>query len=63
MWLDASGNATFLRANSRRERHQRPLPWDPEMEEAAEQPPHLILLDPSFLVYRGRRRNRVSSST
>ena len=29
---------------------------DPDMEEATEQPPHLILLDPSFLVYRRRRR-------
>ena len=28
------------------------------MEEATEQPPHLILLDPSFLVYRKRRRKR-----
>ena len=40
-----------------------PLPWDPDLEEAADQPPHLILLDPSFLVYRGRRRKRTSSST
>ena len=45
---------------SRRERQQTSLPWDPDLEEAAEQPPHLILLDPSFLVYRGRRRKLVS---
>jgi len=31
------------------------------MEEATEQPPHMILLDPSFLVYRRRRRKRIIS--
>lgn len=30
------------------------------MEEAPEQPPYLMLLDPSFLVYRKRRRRLVS---
>ena len=30
------------------------------MEEAAEQPPHMILLDPYFVVYRGRRRRLIS---
>ena len=30
------------------------------MEEATEQPPHLILLDPHFLVYRRRRRKLIS---
>ena len=28
------------------------------MEEAADQPPHMILLDPYFVVYRGRRLGR-----
>lgn len=48
-------------SNSRLERQQSPLPWDPDLEEAAEQPPHLILLDPRFLVYRKRLRKRISS--
>ena len=43
-------------SNSRRERHQRSLPWDPDLEEVSVQPPHTILLDPHFMVYRGRRR-------
>jgi hypothetical protein len=30
------------------------------MNEAAEQPPHMILLIPRFVVYRGRRRKRIS---
>jgi len=30
------------------------------MEEATEQPPHMILLDPYFVVYRGRRRKLIS---
>ena len=47
-------------SNARLERQQTPLPWDPKMEEVLEQPPHLILLDPSFLVYRKRRRKRIS---
>ena len=42
-------------SNSGRERHQSPLPWDPDLEEASVQPPYLILLDPHFMVYRGRR--------
>jgi len=46
--------------NSRRERHQSPLVWSPDMEEAAEQPPHMILLDPYFAVYRERRRKLIS---
>ena len=33
------------------------------MEEATEQPPHLILLDPSFLVYRQRRRTETLTPT
>ena len=51
--------------------HQRPplcpachgkgnLLWDNEMEEANDQPPHMILLDPYFVVYRGRRRRLIS---
>ena len=36
------------------------LCWDNEMEEAADQPPHMILLDPYFVVYRGRRRKLIS---
>ena len=58
LWLDTSGNATFLRANSRRERHQRSLPWDPDLEEASVQPPHMILLDPHFMVYHRRTSQR-----
>lgn len=30
------------------------------MEEASEQPPHMILLDPYFVVYTGRRRKLIS---
>ena len=56
--LDASGNTTFLRANARRERHQSPLPWDPDLEEASVQPPHMILLDPHFMVYHRRTSQR-----
>jgi hypothetical protein len=47
-------------SNARLERQQSSLAWDPEMEEATEQPPHLILLDPSFLVYRRRQRKLIS---
>jgi len=47
-------------SNARLERQQRLLPWNPDMEEATEQPPHLILLDPHFLVYRRRRRKLIS---
>lgn len=35
-------------SNARREHHQSQLAWDPDLEEASEQPPHMILLDPSF---------------
>ena len=41
-------------ANSRRERQQRSLPWDPDLEEASVQPSYLILLDPHFVVYHQR---------
>ena len=44
-------------------RSKRQLIFQRPNEEAAEQPPHLILLDPSFLVYRRHRRKRTSSST
>ncbi len=30
------------------------------MEEASDQPPHVILIDPYFVVYRGRRRKLIS---
>ena len=30
------------------------------MAEAADQPPHMILLDPYFVVYRKRRRKLIS---
>ena len=30
------------------------------MEEAADQPPHVILVDPYFVVYRGRRHKLIS---
>ena len=36
------------------------LLWNNEMEEATDQPPHMILLDPYFVVYRGRRRKLIS---
>ena len=45
-------------SNARLERQQKPLPWDSDMEESTEQPPHMILLIPCFVVYRGRRRKR-----
>jgi len=32
------------------------------MEEAGEQPPYMILLDPYFVVYRGRRRKLISGA-
>ena len=50
-------------SNASLEHQQRPLPWDPDMEEATDQPPHLILLDPSFLVYRKRRRTGTLNPT
>ena len=47
---------------SRRERQQTSLPWDPDLEEAAEQPPHLILFVPCLGVHRKRRRRLLSSN-
>ena len=47
-------------SNSRRERHQSQLVWEPDMEEATEQPPHMILLDPYLVVYRRHRRRLIS---
>ena len=44
----------FSASSARRERHQRPLPWDPNLEEASVQPHYLILLDPHFVVYTRR---------
>ena len=62
LWLDAMGNAIFLRANSRRERHQSPLPWDPDLEEASEAPPYILLIDNWFAIRRKRRRRRSTLS-
>lgn len=49
-----------LGSNSRRERQQSSLPWDPDLEEATDQPPHMILLDPYLVVYRRRRHRLIS---
>jgi hypothetical protein len=59
-WL-RHGFTKKMGSNASLERQQRLLPWDPDMEEATEQPPHLILLDPFFLVYHKRRRKRTMS--
>lgn len=48
-------------SNSRLERHQRPLPWDAEMEEAPEQPPHMVLFIPCLVAHRRHRRRLVNS--
>ena len=46
-------------SNARRERHQSPLPWDPDLEEASEAPPYILLIDNWFPIHR-RRRLRLS---
>ena len=46
-----------------RERHQSPLVWSPDMAEVAEQPPHMILIDNDFAIYRRRRRRLVSAKS
>ena len=43
-------------SNARRERHQRLLPWDPDLEEAGEAPPYILLIDNWFPTSRKRRR-------
>ena len=40
--------------------HRAPLAWDPEMDEAAERPPFMLMIDEYFTVYQGRRRRLVS---
>ena len=52
LWLDASGNAIFLRANARRERHQSRFAWDAAMAEATEAPPCILLIDNWFAIRR-----------
>ncbi len=51
-----------LRSLTRPDLQQSPLIWSLDMEEAAAQPPHMMLLDPYFVVYRGRRRKLISAS-
>lgn len=41
---------------------QRPLPWDPDLDESAEQTPSILLIDNYFAVYRGRRRALISGT-
>ena len=45
-------------SNARCERQQSQLAWDPDLEEASVQPPHMILLDPHFMVYHRRTSQR-----
>ena len=45
-------------SNSRCKRQQRSLPWDPDLEEASVQPPHMIRLDPHFMVCHRRTSQR-----
>ena len=40
--------------------NQAPLTWDPDMEEASEEPPYLILPNEYFTVYEHGRRNLLS---
>ena len=42
-------------SNSRRERHQSRLAWDPDLEEAADVPPYILLIENWFPI-RPRRR-------
>ena len=44
-------------SNSRRERQQTSLPWDPDLEEAREAPPYILLIDNGFPIRRRRRRS------
>ena len=62
LWLNASGNAAFLRANSRLERPQSRLAWDPDLEEASEAPPYILLIDNGFPTRPLRRRRPVSAA-
>jgi hypothetical protein len=36
------------------------LAWDPELEEATERPPYMLMIDDYFTVYQRRRRRLVS---
>ncbi len=47
--------------NASLERHQSSFPWDPEMEEASEAPPYILLIDTWFPIHRRRRRRSVSA--
>ncbi|OFW17182.1 MAG: hypothetical protein A3H27_17875 [Acidobacteria bacterium RIFCSPLOWO2_02_FULL_59_13] len=40
--------------------HQGTLAWDPEMDEATERPPYMLMIDEYFMVYQRRRRRFVS---
>ena len=46
---------------SRRERQQTSLPWDPNLEEASEAPPYILLVDNWFPI-GPRRRHRLTSA-
>lgn len=39
---------------------QDPLAWDPEMDEATQRPPYMLMIDEYFTVYQHRRRRLVS---
>ncbi len=41
---------------------QGPPSWDPDLDEAAESPPSILLIDNYFAVYRGRRRALISGT-
>lgn len=38
----------------------RALAWDPEMDEAPDRPPFMLMIDSYFTVYQGRRRTIVT---
>ena len=35
---------------------QGPLTWNPDMEEASESPPYILMIDNYFAIYQRRRR-------
>ena len=47
-------------ANSRLERQQSQLAWDPDLEEARDAPPYILLIDNWFPIRPRRRRKPVS---
>ena len=56
MWLDASGNATFLRVQRQTRAPPEAPALDPDLEEASEAPPYILLIDNWFPIHRRRRR-------